>query len=66
MTSPHTTVRRANLRHPPATAADGRNFLANPDLPRRWEIGAPLNEPDQSTFYTPGPRGYTDYPTLEQ
>ncbi|MET8364460.1 alkene reductase [Micromonospora sp. NPDC005194] len=46
--------------------AVGRNFLANPDLPRRWEIGAPLNEPDQSTFYTPGPRGYTDYPTLEQ
>ncbi|MET8088214.1 alkene reductase [Micromonospora sp. NPDC005237] len=46
--------------------AVGRNFLANPDLPRRWEIGAPLNEPDQSTFYTPGRRGYTDYPTLEQ
>ncbi|MGC4891210.1 alkene reductase [Micromonospora sp. DT227] len=46
--------------------AVGRNFLANPDLPRRWEIGAPLNEPNQSTFYTPGPRGYTDYPTLEQ
>ncbi|SCF27781.1 alkene reductase [Micromonospora mirobrigensis] len=46
--------------------AVGRNFLANPDLPRRWEIGAPLNEPDPSTFYTPGPRGYIDYPTLEQ
>jgi N-ethylmaleimide reductase len=25
-----------------------------------------LNEPDQATFYTPGERGYTDYPTLGQ
>ncbi|MFI9644093.1 alkene reductase [Micromonospora sp. NPDC051925] len=46
--------------------AVGRNFLANPDLPRRWQTDAPLNEPDPTTFYTPGPRGYIDYPTLEQ
>jgi hypothetical protein len=26
---------------------------------------ATLNAPDQSTFYTPGEKGYTDYPTLE-
>ncbi len=44
--------------------AVGKQLLANPDLPRRWQTGAPLNEPDMSTFYTPGPKGYTDYPSL--
>jgi N-ethylmaleimide reductase len=43
----------------------GKLFLANPDLPERFKRDAPLNEPDQSTFYTPGVRGYIDYPTLE-
>jgi N-ethylmaleimide reductase len=42
----------------------GRPFLANPDLITRWNRGAPLNEPDMSTFYTPGAKGYTDYKTL--
>lgn len=42
----------------------GRPFLANPDLPVRWEQGAELNEPDMSTFYGGGAEGYTDYPTL--
>ena len=45
--------------------AVGRPFLANPDLVSRWEKGAALNEPDYSTFYTPGPKGYTDYPMLD-
>ena len=45
--------------------AFGRPFLANPDLVARLRRGAPLNAPDMATFYTPGPRGYTDYPTLE-
>ena len=40
-------------------------FLANPDLARRWEQGAELNEPDADTFYGGGAEGYTDYPTLE-
>jgi N-ethylmaleimide reductase len=44
--------------------AFGTAFLANPDLPQRIKTKAPLNTPDQSTFYTPGPKGYTDYPTL--
>jgi N-ethylmaleimide reductase len=44
--------------------AVGKLVLANPDLPRRWQIGAALNAPDMSTFYTPGPKGYTDYPAL--
>lgn len=44
--------------------AVGRAFLANPDLPARWHANAALNEPDFSTFYTPGAKGYTDYPAL--
>jgi N-ethylmaleimide reductase len=42
--------------------AVGKQVLANPDLPQRWQTGAALNEPDAATFYTPGPKGYTDYP----
>ena len=42
--------------------AFGRPFLANPDLVARLEGGLPLNAPDFATFYTPGPKGYTDYP----
>jgi len=44
--------------------AFGRPFLANPDLVERMRANAPLNAPDMATFYTPGPKGYTDYPTL--
>jgi N-ethylmaleimide reductase len=44
--------------------AVGRPILANPDLVARWKTGAALNQPDFNTFYTPGPEGYTDYPTL--
>ena len=44
--------------------AVGRPFLANPDLVARWKAGAAVNAPDFSTFYTPGPKGYTDYPAL--
>ncbi|MEI7703934.1 MAG: alkene reductase [Deltaproteobacteria bacterium] len=42
--------------------AFGRPFLANPDLVTRLERGLPLNAPDFGTFYTPGAKGYTDYP----
>ena len=44
--------------------AFGRPFLANPDLVARMQKNAPLNPVDMSTFYTPGAKGYTDYPTL--
>ncbi len=43
--------------------AVGRDFLANPDLLARWQQGLALNAPDFDTFYTPGEKGYTDYPT---
>ena len=42
----------------------GVPFLANPDLPERLRRGAPLNAPDFATFYSPGPKGYVDYPAL--
>jgi len=42
--------------------AFGRAFLANPDLPAKLLGDAALATPDQATFYTPGPKGYTDYP----
>jgi N-ethylmaleimide reductase len=45
--------------------AFGRPFLANPDLVERLRAGAELNQPDYGSLYTPGEKGYTDYPTLE-
>jgi N-ethylmaleimide reductase len=57
-----------------AAVADGRAdavvfgyaYVGNPDLVERVRRGAPFNPVDASTLYTPGARGYTDYPTLEQ
>ncbi|MBI4967008.1 MAG: alkene reductase [Rhodospirillales bacterium] len=40
----------------------GTAFIANPDLPRRLADGRSLAEPDKTTFYAPGPKGYIDYP----
>ncbi|RYH03020.1 alkene reductase [Salipiger sp. IMCC34102] len=42
----------------------GRPFIANPDLPRRMNLDAEMNEPDQDTFYGGDEHGYTDYPFL--
>lgn len=42
----------------------GSSYVANPDLVARLERGAPLNAPDPSTFFSAGPKGYTDYPML--
>ncbi|MEL6112377.1 MAG: alkene reductase [Pseudomonadota bacterium] len=44
--------------------AYGRAFIANPDLPNRFALGAPLNEPNEKTFYGGDEKGYTDYPFL--
>jgi 2,4-dienoyl-CoA reductase-like NADH-dependent reductase (Old Yellow Enzyme family) len=45
--------------------AFGKLFISNPDLPRRFALGAPLTEPKPEYFYAPvGPLGYTDYPAL--
>ena len=45
--------------------AYGRHFLANPDLVERFRHSKALNRPDASTFYTDGPKGYTDYRLLD-
>ncbi len=45
--------------------AFGMLFLANPDLPIRFQRNAPLNTPDPATFYGGDERGYTDYPFLD-
>jgi len=45
--------------------AFGVLFIANPDLPLRFALNAPLNPPNPSTFYAPGPVGYTDQPALQ-
>jgi N-ethylmaleimide reductase len=51
---------RANL------IAFGRPFINNPDLPQRFMNGWPLSlNPDRSLFYTPGEKGYTDYPEYD-
>ena len=44
--------------------AFGVPYIANPDLVERFQQNAPLNEPDQTTFYGGGEHGYTDYPAL--
>jgi 2,4-dienoyl-CoA reductase-like NADH-dependent reductase (Old Yellow Enzyme family) len=44
----------------------GKPFIANPDLVDRFARSAELNAHDTSTFYAPGAKGYTDYPTLEK
>lgn len=46
--------------------AFGRYYIANPDYDQRLYQGAPLNELDFNTFYTPGKEGFTDYPFLEK
>lgn len=46
--------------------AFGRKFLANPDLPERLRVRAPLNLDDPTTYYGGGAKGYIDYLTLAQ
>lgn len=44
--------------------AFGKTFIANPDLPQRFAVSAPLNAQKPELFYAQGPAGYTDYPAL--
>ena len=46
--------------------AFGRTFLANPDLPERFRVDAPLNDDVMATWYSQGPEGYVDYPSLNE
>ena len=45
--------------------AFGQQFIANPDLPKRFATGAPLNPPNPATFYGSTAEGYTDYPAAQ-
>lgn len=47
-------------------AAFGKDFIATPDLPRRFAQDLSLNQQDPSTFYGSGPKGYVDYPVVEE
>ena len=46
------------------TVAFGKPFISNPDLVERIASGAEWAKWDDKTFYTPGPKGYTDYSRL--
>ena len=47
----------------------GQLFIANPDLPIRLQMDAPLNQPNPATYYNypsgDKAEGYTDYPSLQ-
>ncbi|XDJ36413.1 MAG: alkene reductase [Burkholderia sp.] len=43
----------------------GKLFIANPDLPRRFQLKSELNVPVPATFYAEGETGYIDYPSLD-
>ncbi|KAL1831446.1 hypothetical protein ACET3Z_001097 [Daucus carota] len=50
-----------------ADIAYGRQFLANPDLPKRFHLNGPVNKYNRNTIYTSDPVvGYTDYPSLDE
>ncbi|MGE0116100.1 MAG: alkene reductase [Steroidobacteraceae bacterium] len=42
----------------------GKLFTSNPDLPVRFAKDAELVAWDATTFYSPGPKGYTDFASL--
>lgn len=44
--------------------AFGRPYISNPDLVERLRVGAPLAPDNMATWYSRGPEGYTDYPSL--
>lgn len=52
--------------HKADAIAYGVPFIANADLVERFRTNAPLNVPDRATFYTPGEKGYLDYPLLSE
>jgi N-ethylmaleimide reductase len=48
-----------------AAVSFARAYIGNPDLARRLERNAPLARFDPGALYTPGPKGFVDYPALE-
>jgi N-ethylmaleimide reductase len=60
------TAEKAIAENAADLVAFGVPYLANPDLVERYRRNAPLNEPDEETFYGGNEKGYTDYPFLDQ
>ena len=58
------TLAQSALNDGADLVAFGKTYIANPDLVQRLRQGGPFNEPDRSTFYGGGEKGYTDYPAL--
>lgn len=56
------TARQAIVNREGSAVSFGRHYVGNPDLVERIAAGAPLASFDRKTLYTPGARGYTDYP----
>lgn len=46
--------------------AFGQAFIANPDLPERFALDAPLAQADQSVWFGGDERGYTDFPSMAE
>jgi len=42
----------------------GKLYISNPDLVERFAANREITPWDQNTFYTPGAKGYTDYPAM--
>ncbi len=51
-------------RHLANAVSFGALFLANPDLPERFQRNSVLNKADANTFYTQDAKGYIDYPFM--
>jgi 2,4-dienoyl-CoA reductase-like NADH-dependent reductase (Old Yellow Enzyme family) len=69
LNSDYVTLQAAQAMLDAGTAdaiAFGRTFIANPDLPYRLANGIALTKDDYKTWYSQGPKGYTDYPFAEQ
>ena len=60
------TAEKAIANHLADAVAFGRLFIANPDLPKRFERNSELNQYDRSTFYGGTENGYTDYPAMHE
>ena len=60
------TAEQAIANHVADAVAFGRLFLANPDLPKRFERKSVLNAYDRTTFYGGTEKGYTDYPAIQE
>jgi N-ethylmaleimide reductase len=58
------TARRAIAEQRADLIAFGVGYISNPDLVERLRRDAPWNEPDPSTYYSGGDKGYIDYPFL--